>query len=212
MSIQLSKTQKLAMLTYKNKIHSRLQVLTLNKPNITDFAKERNLLMKKSKSEWVLFLDSDEVASHELIAEIKKVISKVPNLAGYYIKRNIYFLGKNIGDDKVLRLGKRNSGKWERAVHEVWKINTRLGTLKEVIKHNTADNLFDYVNKMNKYSTLHAIENIKEGKKTSILKIIVYPTLKFFQNFIKGRGFVFSMMQSFHSFLSWTKQWELQKG
>lgn len=168
--------------------------------------------MEKSKSEWLLFLDSDEVANKELMIEIKKIINKVPNLAGYYIKRNIYFLGKYIGYDKVLRLGKRNSGKWERAVHEEWKIDSRIGTLQGVIKHNTADNLFDYVNKMNKYSTLHALENIKEGKKSNLFKIIFFPIFKFVQNFTKGRGFVFSMLQSFHSFLGWTKQWELQKG
>lgn len=189
---------------------NNLDVLTLHKDGITDFAYERNLLLKKSKAKWVLFLDSDEIAPPKLMTEIRSLLTRGPLVNGYYIKRKIIFLGKEIGEDKVLRLGKRGAGGWCRAVHETWNIKGIVGTLDGHIVHNTAIDLKSYIGKMNKYSTLHAIENKKEGKHSNIFKIIFYPIAKFVENLLAGRGMVFSIMQAFHSFLGWVKLYKLQ--
>lgn len=186
-----------------------IEIITLNKSNISDYATERNLLLKKAKSKWVLFLDTDEVLSLELKKEIQNLNPK--NFNGFYIKRKIVFLGNEIGEDKVLRLAKKSAGIWKRKVHEIWVVKGMIKTLRNYIVHNTAENLSSYIDKINNYSSLHARENKKEGKKTSILKIIFYPGFKFFQNFLRGRGFVFSMLQAFHSFLAWVKLWELRR-
>jgi len=188
---------------------NKFEIITLNKPGITDFAKERNDLLKKTKSEWVLFLDTDEKATKELDGEIKNLNPRKYN--GFYIKRKIVFLGKNIGEDKVLRLAKKNSGKWVRKVHETWQVKEKIGILKNYIIHNTADNLHDYIEKMSSYSGIHAKENLKEGKTSSLFKIIFYPKFKFIENLLAGRGFVFSILQSFHSFLAWSNLWLLQR-
>ncbi len=184
--------------------------ITLNKKNIRDFAKERNELLLGAKSNWVFFVDSDETISNNIREEVERVISNPRNkYNGFYIYRKDYFLGEYSGTDKILRLGKRNCGHWERKVHEVWAIKGSIGQLKNPLIHNTADNLHDFVAKINFYSTLHAEENLKEGKKSNIVKIIIFPVLKFIQSMIIGRGFVMSMLQSFHSFLSWSKEWTL---
>ena len=188
---------------------NNFQIITLNKPGIIDFAKERNLLLKKSKSDWVLFIDSDEKLSSDLSKEISTV--DPGEFKGFIFKRRIVFLGKEIGEDRVLRLARKDSGKWVRKVHETWEIKGRVGTLRNYIIHNTADNLYDYIEKINLYSSMHAVENRKEGKTASLFKIIFYPKIKFLQNILMGRGVVFSLLQSFHSFLGWAKQWELQK-
>lgn len=185
------------------------EIITLKKSEITDFASARNDLLKKTKSEWVLFLDSDEKLSDELKEEISELDTS--GYSGFFIKRKIIFLGEEIGEDKVLRLGKRNTGKWARKVHETWKINGRIGILKNYIIHDTANNLHDYIGKINAYSDMHARENIKEGKRPSLCKILLFPKFKFIENLVAGRGVVFSLFQSFHSFLGWAKQWELQK-
>ncbi len=190
---------------------NNFEIITLKKPGITDFAAERNMLLAKAKSKWVFFLDTDEKTTPELSDEINLTLSKKPKFDGFYIKRKIYFLEKCIGEDRVLRLGKRDAGKWKRAVHEVWDVGTNTGSLNNFIIHNTANDLHSYIDKINNYSEIHARENRKEGKNVTILKIVLYPTAKFLQNIFSGRGFVFSMLQSFHSFLGWTKQWELEK-
>jgi hypothetical protein len=189
---------------------NNLEIVTLNQPGITDFAKERNSLLKKSKAEWVFFVDSDEKVSPALIKEVNQLTNELSNkYNGYYVFRKNYFLGKYNGMDKILRLGRRNAGMWERKVHETWKINGNIGILKNPLVHNTAKNLHEFINKINNYSTLHAEENLKSGKRSNIFKIIFYPMFKFVQSMIIGRGFVMSMLQSLHSYLAWSKEWKL---
>lgn len=195
---------------------NNLEIITLNKTGITDFASERNLLLKKSKAEWVFFVDTDEKISQKLSEEILRLTS-TPGVdqhqfSGFYVYRKNYFLGKYAGTDKILRLGKRNAGKWERRVHETWKIEGNIGQLRNPLIHNTAEDLHEFISKINFYSTLHAEENLKQGKRSNIFKIIIFPVFKFSQSLIIGRGFTMSMLQSFHSFLSWSKEWTLQKG
>jgi hypothetical protein len=188
---------------------NNIEILTLNQKNITDFAEARNRLLKTAASSWVFFVDTDEVVSDGLKKEIKDLDPK--GYYGFYIKRKIIFLGKEIGEDKVLRLAKKDAGRWERKIHEAWKVKGKVGTLKNYIIHNTASDLHSYIEKMNNYSDIHARENLKEGKKVNLFRMIFYPKAKFIQNVLAGRGFVFSMLMSFHSFLGWAKQWELQK-
>jgi len=176
-----------------------IQTLTLNKENITDFAIERNNLLKISTSEWVLFMDKDEKA-HNLKLNIDTRFSS------FRILRKNYFLGQYVGSEKIIRLVKKGSGKWVRRVHEVWSTNENVGEIKDgYIIHNTADKLAEYLKKINYYSTLHAEANHDEGKKSSLGKIIVYPPLKFAVTLIKSKNIVFSIMQSLHSFLAWSK-------
>jgi hypothetical protein len=186
---------------------NNLEIITLKKDGITDFAKERNDLLRKSKAEWVFFVDSDETVPEELETEISNLKLQTSNFSGFYVYRKNYFLGKYIGTDKILRLGRRDAGKWERSVHEIWQIDGNIGRLKNPLIHNTAKDLHEFINKINFYSTLHAEENLKRGKRSNIFKIIFFPVFKFFQSIIMGRGFVMSMLQSFHSFLAWSKEW-----
>jgi glycosyltransferase involved in cell wall biosynthesis len=189
---------------------NNLEIITLNKPGITNFAKARNELLKKAKSEWVLFVDSDEVVSKELYTQVLKQIES-DSYNGFYIYRRNYFLGKYIGEDKIIRLGRKSSGEWQRAVHETWVIKGKVGELRNPLTHNTASSLHDYITKINNYSDVHAKENYNEGKKSSLVKIICYPVGKFVVTLFKSRNIVFSIMQSFHSFLAWSKEWTLQK-
>ncbi len=186
------------------KLKARVYKRRLNK----DFSKQRNYGLKKANGEWVLFVDADEFVSKDLAREIVKEIEKLKVADGYFIKRVGLF------EESLLRLGKKGSGFWSRSVHETWKINGKLGKLNSPLFHSYPVSLREYIKKINFYTNLHAECNIKEGKKATFLKIILYSTLKFFENFFlkkgfkKGeKGFVYSMFASFHSFLSWVKIW-----
>lgn len=187
----------------------KFEIINLKKTGIVDFAKERNILLKKSKLEWVFFLDSDEEMSYGLKRELSEIFStpEVEQLpfSGFIVPRRNYFLGRYVGTDKTLRLGRKGDGKWYRKVHEIWRIKGKVGELKSPIIHTTAQNLYDFISKLNFYSTLHAEANIIEGKKSSLFKIVFYPVGKFVESLFTGRGVVFSILQSFHSFLSWSK-------
>jgi hypothetical protein len=183
----------------------KISVVTLKKEHVDDFAKERNEALKKAGCEWVLFLDSDEVLTPELKAEIDK-LKPDSKINGYYIER------KGIVEERLLRLARKTAGKWERCVHEIWNVKGGIGYLKNPIIHNEDMSIFGMVKKADFYSTLHAEANLLEGKKSNFFKITASSFVKFIQTFIlkkaykKGtKGFVFSIFQSFQSFLSWTK-------
>lgn len=176
-----------------------LEIITLNKPNITDFALERNKLLAKSKSDWVLFLDEDETINNFKFINGNK-------FTNYQFIRKNFFLGQYVGSDRIIRLVKKGTGKWKRRVHETWKPSVgETGMINVPIIHNTASNLSDYINKINYYSDLHAKANHEEGKKSTLFKIIFFPIGKFIVTYFKSGNVVFSIMQSLHSFLSWTK-------
>lgn len=183
---------------------NNLETIALNRPNLVDYALARNEELKKSKADWVLFLDPDE----KLSGPLKNIEDKYD---GYILNRKNYFLNQYVGDEKLIRLGKKDAGKWTRAVHETWQIKGPVGTLSIYIIHNTATNLHDYINKIGKYAHLHSIENSKEGKKSNLFKIIFLPFGKLVITFIKSKNIVFSIMQSFHSFLAWSELWISQR-
>lgn len=182
-----------------------------------DFASQRNYALDKVKNDWVLFLDSDESIDENFLQEI---ITKVNHsYEGFYIKRNVKYLdhfmeGTEMGSDYVLRLAKKGCGKWVRKVHEYWDVKGNVGKLNNGITHLTAVNLKEFVKKIVNYSVIHASENKISGKSVNLFKVLIYPKLKVFNNFILKSGykdgeygFVVSVFMSFHSFLSWSTEW-----
>ncbi|SRR5258708_1807333 len=190
-----------------------------------DFAAQRNYGLSKAKGDWILFLDADEIIPEALASEIYNLQFTIyKNYDGFYVKRRDFFMGREmkhgeVGNVKILRFGKRpasqtSRGKWKRKVHEYWDIDGKIGELENPILHHHTRNLSDFVNAINNYSTIHAGENEREGKRSNIWKIIFYPVGKFIYNyffrlgFLDGtEGFIMAVMMSFHSFLAWTKIW-----
>ena len=105
---------------------NNLTIITLNRPDITDFAAARNAELAKAKTDWVLFVDTDEKITPELKSEITKVCSLESDIfSAYYIPRLDTFLGHELrhgetGHAKFIRLAKKDFGLWQRPVHEVW--------------------------------------------------------------------------------------------
>ncbi len=189
-----------------------------------DFAAQRNFGLSKAKGKWVLFVDSDEVVTKELAEEIKTVISdKRQVISGYLMKRKDYFLGKwlehgETANVKLLRLAKKNAGKWMRPVHEVWDVPGPIGELVHPLLHSPHPSVAQFLGEMNRYSTMNAEYLKHQGVKASWIDSIVYPAAKFFINYFRRLGFldgtagaIMALMMSFHSFLVRTKLWKLQQ-
>jgi len=195
-----------------------------------DFAAQRNFALSLSKGEWVLFVDADERVSESLASEISKIKNTAlpagrqkPRFSGYYIKRQDNIWGKwlrhgEFGSIKLLRLARAGSGKWQRRIHEEWKITGNVGQLKNCLLHYPHRTLREFISDVNWMSSLHAEENFKEGKRSNVLKIHFWPKVKFFNNWVLRlglldgtAGFIAALMMSFHSFLAWSKLWKLQR-
>lgn len=198
-----------------DEIYNKYKIKVYKRKLNGDFAAQRNFALEKTKNDWVLFLDSDEEIDVNLVKEAVKRI-KDEKWNGFLIKRKVIFLGHTMsgtemGNDRVLRLARKSKGEWVRKVHEYWNISSRVGILKNPIIHNTAPDIRNFVEKLTLYFNIHAKENIRSGKKSSLIKICLYTPSKFLYNFfiLKGYrdgifGFVVSILMSFHTFLSWS--------
>lgn len=194
-----------------------------------NFAEQRNFGLSKAKGDWVFFVDADERVTPELSKEIinSTWIAKGKNKSefpdGYFIKRQDFFWDKklNFGETskvKLLRLARRDAGKWTRRVHEIWNIKGEVKTLNNSLNHYPHQTLQEFVEDIDNYSTLHAQEKDEQGEGSNLIKIIFWPIFKFLQNFLLRLGFldgvagaIVALMMSFHSFLSWSKLYLMQK-
>lgn len=184
-----------------------------------NFAQQRNFALKKAKGQWLLFVDADEVIPPGLAQEIKTSIRQKEVVTGYYLIRRDFLFGRQLkygesGQNKLLRLAKKGSGKWQRSIHETWIVKGKTKILKESLIHYPHPTIREFVEHLNFHTSLHAKENLNEGKKPTLLKVIFYPILKFIHNFIlkKGfldgtEGFLAASFMSWHSFLAWSKAW-----
>ena len=187
-----------------------------------DFAAQRNFGLEKVMGEWVLFVDADERISPDLKKEIMETIKK-NNVNGFYLKRQDFFGGRALkygetANVRLLRLGRKGKGEWQREVHEVWDIKGNINELKNPLLHFPHQTLSDFIDHINFHSTLHAQALKKEGVKPSLWRIIFYPKAKFIQNYIFRFGFldgtpgiIVALMMSFHSFLARAKLYFLWK-
>jgi len=186
-----------------------------------NYAKQKNFALREAKEEWVMFLDADERISEELKKEILNTGNN--NYQAYQFNRQDYFLGKwlkygDIGAYLDIRLMKNNSGMWKRRVHEYFETKAKMGKLRNPILHYSHSTIGKLVNSTNRWSSWHARANKEEGKQSSVLKMVLWPSGKFIDSFILKRGlldgmhgFVFAIFVSLHSFLAWSKLWLLQK-
>lgn len=189
-----------------------------------NFAAQRNYGLKKAQGKWVLFIDADERVTKDLRNEIVQVTNDpLVNYLGFFLKRTDYMWDKKLkygetANIKLLRLARRRAGKWKRRVHEVWEVGGRTRELKNPLIHYPHPTLASFIASVNTMSSLHAKANLEEDKKSSLLKIFVWPPGHFVYNFILRLGFldgtqglVVALVMSFHSYLAWSKLWFLQR-
>lgn len=199
-------------------IKNNLTIITLSAPGITDFATARNTELAKVKTDWALFLDSDEIISQELEQEIQQAISRKPYAYdAYSIPRLDTFLGRQLrhgepGHTRIIRLAHKDFGQWVRPVHEKWVGDGTVGKLNHPLLHHSHESISAFLDKINRYSTLESNYRYQQKIKSSLFKIIVYPLAKFKYNYLLRlglldgvQGAIMAIMMSFHSYLTWTK-------
>lgn len=189
-----------------------------------NFSEQRNYALSKAKHDWVMFVDADERITPELRHEINDFLieeKNEPKFNGMYVKRKDMLWGKLLqhgetGNISLLRLAKKNSGKWEGKVHEKWNVNGETDIFENYILHLPHQTVSEFLGEINFYTTLRARELFEQNQSSSLLRIIFYPKAKFFVNFILKLGFldgieglVFAIIMSFHSFLVRGKLWLL---
>ncbi len=174
-----------------------------------DSAAQKNWIIPQAKYGWILIVDCDEVVTGKLRDEIRELIREDPDRDGYWIYRNNYVLGKRIkysgwGDDRVLRLFRKNLGRYDqKRVHaEIHLKNT--GVLKNRLEHYSISSMTSWVAKINRYSTWKAEDKFEKAIRMPVLHLLFRPPLRFIKEFILRfgildgwRGFLIAAMSSY---------------
>lgn len=208
----VKKIQKLA--------NKKLVVKTLDAENPHNFSSLRSQAIDKCKNDWILWLDADETPSPKLIKFLNHFNSTNYN---YSFPRRDTFLGEKLHhgetvNQSFLRFFNKNFGKFQGAVHEIWQTTKPVVTTNYIIYHHPHPNFYSFIQKINLYSSLRAHELKKQGIRTNLFLIMLYPIAKFVQDYFFYQGFrdgtkgiIFAIGMSFHSFLVRAKLWHLSQ-
>ncbi|AKM79298.1 TPA: hypothetical protein DEQ95_02705 [Candidatus Beckwithbacteria bacterium] len=174
-------------------MNKALTVMTLNRPGIADFSRERNRLLKQAQTPWVLFLDSDEKLTSELKSQINRAVTD--RRFNYNFRRQDWFLGKHLkfGETaavKFTRLVQPGTGRFTGRVHEIFVSRLPLKTLSAPLLHQRNLSFSLFLDRLNFYSELRARELVGQNAAFKLWQLIVYPPAKFILNYFFRLGFL----------------------
>jgi glycosyltransferase involved in cell wall biosynthesis len=212
------------------------------------YAPQKNSAIDKAAGDWILSLDADEEVDSELNEELTGARGdNLPRTAGewclimqqsgdlqdlkgapvaFLVRRKNYFLGRWIRrggfwPDSKLRLFRRATGRFEdRAVHEDVRVQGPTKLIPQgALIHHSYPTLSDYIEHMNRYSSLGAEMVVAKGKvRFSFINIVLRPLSTFVYNYFFRLGFLDGreglLLHLYHAvYVSWkyAKAWELSR-
>ncbi len=194
------------------------------------YAAQKNSAIDKATGDWILSLDADEELgpglAGEMAIEEAQAHGGTALPVGFWIPRKNFFLGRWIKrggfwPDPKLRLFRKGAARFEkRLVHEDATLTGGIsGRLKHALIHHSYPTLADYIDHMNRYSSLGAEMAVAKGRRGfSVFNIVVRPLATFFYNYFVRLGFLDGrqglLLHLYHAvYVSWkyAKAWELAR-
>jgi glycosyltransferase involved in cell wall biosynthesis len=178
------------------------------------FAAQKNSAIDKAHGEWILSLDADEEVDNDLVDELTNGQpgnwcltmeqnsgiheSRTSDPVGFFIRRKNHFLGRWIKHggfwpDPKLRLFRNGKGRFEdRAVHEDVRVDGPTTVMqKGALLHHSYPTISDYIEHMNRYSTLGAEMVAAKGPvRFTAINITLRPLATFIYNYFLRLGFL----------------------
>ena len=187
---------------------------------------QKNFALKNSTYDYVLSLDADEALSPELLEQIKLIKSnfskngyrfnRLTNYNGHWVRHSGWY------PDTKLRLVKKDKALWGgENPHDIlqMKNHEEAGFLRGDLLHYSYESIAAHVTQTDKFTTIAAKAAFKQGKRSSVFKIVTRPLFKFIRDyffkrgFLDGRyGFVICCINSLYALLKYAKLHELQLG
>lgn len=186
----------------------------------------RNFGIQKVTNGWVLILDADEEIGEKLKSEIKRVIEennvdycRIPRkniIFGKWIKHTLWW------PDFQIRLFKKGKVTWNEIIHSV-PITTGKGMdfkMEEdfAIVHRNYDSIEQYLERLNRYTSIQANSLKKDGYKFYWGDIFQKPLTEFVNRYLKGEGYkdglhglALSLLQAFSELVIYLKVWQTEK-
>jgi (heptosyl)LPS beta-1,4-glucosyltransferase len=186
------------------------------------FGSQKNYAAGLAVNDWVFNIDADERVSPLLQASIGRVADS--GARSYRMARENYFGTRWIRrcgwypDYNTRLYDRRECAFSERSVHESLLSRGEVGLLPGNLVHKTYAGIADYLQRMDRYSTLAAQELVKAGKRPGPVQLLFKPLFTFFKmyllklGFLEGyTGFLLSMLYSHYTFYKYGKAIEINK-
>lgn len=182
----------------------------------------------KASNDWIFHIDADEVITEGLRDGILRVLSSEPKFGSYYCGVRTYLLGRWIKGsgwypNRVMRFFKKDRVKlFCGQLHVGIKPVGPSGMLQGEMVHYSYDTLGQYVEKLDRYTTILAQEAYEKGKRvrptTSCYDFFLLPLRYYIEKLIIKRGFrdgfrglLIATFTFFTIFLTNAKIWEIQR-
>jgi len=199
-------------------IAKKAGAIVIEKPGVT-FSALRDAGAKAATSDWLLYIDADEIVTPVLEKEILEKMNG--SASAYFITRINYYLGHRWPTkDKMVRLIKKSSlESWEGTLHEHANIKGTIETLSSSLEHRTHRTIEEMVEKTNEWSEIEANLRLSAGHpKMSWWRFVRVMMTAFTDSFIRqggwragAVGWVESIYQAFSMFITYAKLWEKQE-
>lgn len=167
---------------------------------LKSFGVQKQFALDQATGQWIFLIDSDEVATAELVQEIEHVIAQSVSLNAYKIMRRNFYFGKWLRfggkhPDWQVRLFKRGTVQFsENIVHEKVIVNGRVGHLENQINHFSYPDLNTWLQKLKMFSEFRAEELYRKGKRPSPFNFfqfcVLRPVWRFDKRFFLKLGFL----------------------
>ncbi|PQJ23147.1 glycosyltransferase family 2 protein [Tenacibaculum sp. SG-28] len=190
-----------------------------------DFSSQKNFAIDQAEHKWIYILDADERVTPEVQKEILEAVKNPGDYVGFYLRRNFFFMKKNIKyggcqRDKVVRLFLKEFCRYDgKKVHETIVANGKLGFFKHKIEHFSYRNYNHYIAKIHRYAALRARQYHEAGKKVNVYHMLVKPPVRFVIHYFIRRGFldgfeglIFAKVHAYSVFTRYVKLRLLNKG
>jgi glycosyltransferase involved in cell wall biosynthesis len=186
--------------------------------DFTNYVMQKQMALDRATGDWVLLMDADEQATHDLGEEIVRAVSSPQPSDGYRIRRILYHLGHyyphGIYPDTPVRLFRRDRGHiGGRDPHDKVVVKGAVGKLGAPILHFSYRDVADHVATINRFSTRAAAEQAPSA--LAALQMLTHPMWRFFNFYILrggfrdgGRGLYAAMTAAFYVFLKYAKLYE----
>lgn len=193
-----------------------------------DFAKQRQFASTKATCEWILYIDADEVVSEKCAKKLLD-LKNDKTLGTIVIPRKNFFMGKWIQyggwyPDWQRRMLRRDKVIFKtKRVHELAEEIPEVLNLSnewhkdQVIYHYTYNSLANYLNKLNKYTSLEA-KDLQDSLRVKKRDVLFRSLGMFWQTYFAKKayrdgiqGFVIAIISMIYSFMLMIKIIELKK-
>ncbi len=187
------------------------------------FSAQRNFALAQCTGDWILNLDADEQVTPELRDELQAVPANPGAFTAYRMPRKNHLCGQWIRGcgwypDLGVRFYRRDGAYYTGVVHEGLHVDGPVGTMRGAIIHHTYTSIDQFVEKMNRYSSMSAREKYQEGRRASVAKMLLDPPFMFLKHYLLQHGFadgmgglLVSILYAYYTFLKHSKLYSLAR-